>query len=121
MSFPSQGYIPSTFPDYRLKDQVNNLVLVADQEWFSSDIVPTPADGVGSEIIILFCFSAKAEIQISFDSGTTWCALNNKFKPEAETTNTFVAIGINTDTINFRADMAGTLRYARVFERGGEN
>lgn len=119
MSFPTQGYVPTTPIETRLRDQVNNLARIADEEWFASDIVPTPGDETGSKIILEFCYSVKSELEVSFDSGITWCALNNKFRSEAETINTFVIIGLNTDTVNFRAKSAGTIRYARVFEEGG--
>ena len=120
MSFPSQGYVPTTPIEVVLKDSVINLARLADEEWFASDFVPTPADGRASEVIIQFCYSVKATFEISLDGGATWCALNNKFKPESETINQFIILGINTQAFNFRADSAGTLRYAYIFERGGE-
>lgn len=123
MSFPSQGYTPSfstvtQFPG-KLITSVTNLARSANQEWFASDIIPTPINSDASEIIIQFCFSEKSEFEISLDSGVTWCKINNAFRPEDETINTFVFMAINTDMINFRAEEAGTIRYARIFEKGG--
>jgi len=123
MSFPSQGYTPSfstvtQFPG-KLITQVTNLVRTANQEWFASDIIPTPLTGEASEIIIQFCFSEKAKFEITLDGGLTFCGINNDFEPEDETINTFVFLALNTDMINFRADKSGTIRYARIFEKGG--
>jgi hypothetical protein len=98
---------------------VNNLARLVNEEWFASDIIPTPNDDTGSDLIIQFAFDTKAVISISFDSGASWTEFNNGFAPEAETVNVFSVFGLNTDQINFRADKAGTILYARVFEKGG--
>ena len=119
MSFPSQGYIPSTVPIPVLKDSVTNIVRLADQEWFASDIIPTPADNFASNIIIVFCYSVRAIIEVSLDSGATFCKLNNNNKTEAETLNSFEIPVLNIDQVTFRADTGGTLRFARAFEIGG--
>jgi len=123
MSFPSQGYTPSfatvtLFPG-KLRTQVTNLVRTANQEWFASDIIPTPVLNEASEIIIQYCFSDKTEVEITLDGGLTFCVINNAFEPEDETINTFVFMALNTDMINFRAKEAGTIRFARIFEKGG--
>ncbi len=121
MSFPSQGYTPTTIPVTQLITQVTNLARSANQEWFASDIIPTPADNTASEIIIQYCFSDKTEVEITLDGGLTFCAINNAFEPERETINTFVFLALNTDMINFRAKEAGTIRFARIFEKGGSS
>jgi len=118
MSFPSQGYIPTTVPIPKLVDSVVNQVLIADAEWFASDIVPTPPDDFGSELILVFCFDSRTEVEVTYDGGTNWHKLNNGLKMEAETLNSFNLPVMNIDQVNFRADTAGTLRFARVLELG---
>lgn len=118
MSFPAQGYIPTTVPIPILKDSVTNLVRIANQEWFASDILPTPPDDFGSVLILVFAFDKRAIIQVTLDSGATWQSLNNNLKVEAETFNSFEIQVLNIDQVNFRADTAGTLRFARVLELG---
>jgi len=117
MSFPSQGYTPTTIPAINVRDTVGSTVLTANQEWFASDFTPTPDDNFASETVIEFVFEKRAIIQVSFDSGATWYSLNNNNKVEAETLNSFEFPTINTDLINFRADTAGTLRFARILEK----
>jgi len=119
MSFPSQGYIPSTVPIPILKDSVSALARNADQEWFASDIIPTPADNFASNIIFVFAYSVRAIIEVSLDSGTTWVNLNNNNKVEAESFNSFEVPVLNIDQVTIRADTAGTIRFARAFEIGG--
>jgi len=119
MSFPSQGYIPSTVPIPVLKQSVTALARNADEEWFASDIVPTPADNFASNIILVFCYSARTIMEVSIDGGTTWCNLNNNNKVEAESFNSIEIPVTNIDLVTFRADTAGTIRFARAFEIGG--
>jgi len=119
MSFPSQGYIPSTVPIPILKESVTALARNANEEWFASDIIPTPADNFGSNIIIVFAYSVRAIIEVSLDSGATFVSLNNNNKTEAESFNSFEFPVLNIDQVTFRADTAGTLRFARAFEIGG--
>lgn len=116
MSFPSQGYVPTTIPLPRLRQTLTNVAKAVDAEWFASDIVPEVDDNLGSELIFVFAFSARANISVSYDSGATWFLLNNNNKIEAETINSFAIPVINTDLINFRSDTAGTIRIARVLE-----
>lgn len=118
MSFPSQGYIPTTIPIPRLRDSVTNLARAADQEWFASDIIPTPPDDFGSDLILVFAYSVRAIIEVSYDSGANFVALNNNQKVEAETLNSFELPVLNVDQVTFRADSAGTIRFARVLELG---
>lgn len=116
MSFPSQGYVPTTIPLPRLRSSITNVVVIVDQEWFASDIIPEVDDDFGSDLIFVFTFSERANISVSYDSGATWFLLNNNNKIEAETLNSFAIPVLNTDLINFRSDTAGTIRIARVLE-----
>jgi len=120
MSFPSQGYIPTTVPVPVLRDQVSNLARTAFQEWFASDILPTVALGFASIVEITFCFEKRVVLEVTYDSGTTWFRLNNNNNIEAESINTFGFPVLNGDMINFRCSLAGTIRIARVTESGGQ-
>lgn len=120
MSFPPQGYIPTTVPVPVLRATLSNLARIVNEEWFASDFAPNVATENSDIIEITFCYSARAIIEVSLDSGSTWCKLNNNQKIEAETINTYQIPVINGDLINFRADTAGTIRLARVTEIGGE-
>ena len=117
MSFPSQGYTPTTVPPFRNVTDVTALARTANQEWFASDIVPTPNDDFSSEIILQFSFTPRAIIEVTFDSGTTWLPLNNRFRAEADTLHSFLILARNSDLVNFRATVAGTINIARVIER----
>jgi len=119
MSFPSQGYIPTTVPVPVLRDQVTNLARTANQEWFASDIVPTVASENSSIIEITFCFEKRVKVEVTLDGGTTFCKLNNDNNIEAETINTYQIPVLNGDLVNFRVNLAGTIRFARVTEIGG--
>ena len=116
MSFPSQGYTPTTIPLARVRATVGSTVLTSNQEWFPSDIVPLVDDNLQSEIVIVFVFEKRAIIQVTYDSGVTWYNLNNNLKMEAETLNSISVPVINTDQVNFRTSTAGTLRFARASE-----
>jgi len=117
MSFPSQGYIPSTVPIPILKSSISNVAVIVDEEWFASDIIPQVDPGFGSDLLFIFAFSKRANISVSYDSGANWFLLNNNNKIEAETLNSFEIPVLSTDLINFRSDTAGTIRIARVLER----
>lgn len=117
MSFPSQGYVPTTFTVPTLRDSIANVAVIVDQEWFASDIIPLVEVGFGSEMFIVFAFDKRANIEVTYDSGLTFFALNNKQKIEAETLNSFEIPVLSTDLINFRSDTAGTIRIARVLEK----
>lgn len=119
MSFPAQGYIPTTVPIPVLRDQVTNLSRTANQNWFASDIVPTVASENSSIIEITFCFEKRIKMEVSLDGGTTFCTLNNNLSIEAQTINTYQIPVLAGDLINFRCNLAGIIRYARVTEIGG--
>ncbi len=117
MSFPSQGYVPTTIPIPTFRDSITNVAVIVNQEWFASDIIPLVEVGFGSEMIFIFAFDKRANIEVTYDSGLTFFALNNKQKIESETLNSFEIPVLSTDLINFRSDTAGTIRIARVLER----
>ena len=116
MSFPSQGYIPTTVPIPIIKDTIAALARAVNQEWFASDTTPTVPSENGGMLTIVFVFSKRAIIEVTYDSGVTWFKLMNGLKIEAETLNSFELPVISTDQINFRADTAGDVRIARVLE-----
>ncbi len=116
MSFPSQGYTPTTIPLGRVRVEVASTDLTSNQEWLASDIVPEVGDGLSSTVGIQFAFENRATIEVTLDGGTTWYKLNNNQKVEAETINYFEVLAVNTDQINFRTSTAGTLRFAVVTE-----
>ncbi len=118
MSFPAQGYIPTTTPVPVLRDQVTALSRTANQNWFASDIVPTVASENSSIIEITFCFEKRIKMEVTLD-GTTFCALNNNLPIEAQTINTYQIPVLNGDLVNFRVNLAGIIRFARVTEIGG--
>lgn len=116
MSFPSQGYTPTTFTLPRLLATLTNVARTANQEWFASDFVPQVGDNLGSDIILIFAFDTRTIIEVTLDSGVTFFALNNNQKVEKDTLNSFAIPVLNTDLVNFRASSAGTIRTARVLE-----
>lgn len=116
MSFPTQGYTPAPVVFGRLRDSIGSTVLTVNQEWFASDIIPSVDDDLSADLAIEFAFEKRAIIEVTLDSGVTFFRLNNNNKAEAETLNSFAFPALNTDLINFRADIAGTLRFARVLE-----
>lgn len=116
MSSPPQSFSVPFSPLLVELGSLDNLGRSANQAWFGTALTPTLEAGSARYVQVEFCYSAKSRFEISIDGGTTWCLLNNKFKYEAETLNSLSVLMHDGDTLDIRADTAGTIRHARVAE-----
>lgn len=98
-------------------DSITNVAKAINVEWFTPDIPPTGlVAGQGIDSAIHFAINTRAKIQYTLDGGTVWVALNNGFNIEPDVGNVYTIPMIFGDTLNFRADKALTVTFARVVQ-----
>ena len=116
MSSPPQSFSVPFSPLLTELGNIDNLARSANQAWFGTAITPTLEAGQARYLQIQFCYSVRTRIEVSVDGGTTWCTTNNFFRYQAETLISLSVLMHDGDTLDVRADTAGTIRHARVAE-----
>lgn len=96
---------------------ITNVAKAINVKWFTTDIPPVGLiAGQGIESAIHFAINTRAKIQYSLDGAVTWVGLNNGFSIEPDVGNVYTIPMIFGDTLNFRADKALTVIFARVVQ-----
>jgi len=85
-------------------------------EWFGSDLIPTDNSIVRVEISV----SAAVVVEVTFDSGSNWTALNSNVALGVDQLNIFDIFVKTGDTLNFRIPTAGgaVVDIGRVYQEG---
>jgi len=77
-------------------------------EWLASDLVPAIEAGRSTSFRLTFVLSLAVVIEITFDSGATWIALNSGSPYAADNLISVLIPGVDRDdTINFRTPTSG--------------
>lgn len=119
MSFPSQGYVPTSFEGKQttrpLLAQRDNITLNADEEILASDIIPSLVTGESCVYEIhLSMDSDKGHFEYTLDGGTSWSlALDGKDVKDFKAVVFELPVAFG-DLVNFRPEKNSTVMYFRV-------
>jgi len=77
-------------------------------EWSANDFIPIDIPpGKCADLICQFSLDATVVIEVTFDSGSNWAALNSGVAIGANQLFQFDVFTVNGDLINFRTPTAG--------------
>jgi len=96
-------------------DQINALSRTANQEWFATDLDTSALGAQGQKWTVGFSIDAASVVEYTLDSGTTWYSFKENANHVVDAGYEYTLIVDGDDTVNFRATLATTVNYCRVY------
>ncbi len=119
MSFPSQGYVPTSFEGKQttrpLIFQRDDFSATDEEEYLASDLVPTLVSGESCIFEVhLSQDSDKSNFQYTLDGGISWSLANDGKDVKDFKAIVFELPVVFGDLVNFRSKKAATVMYFRI-------